>query len=68
MSLIKLSWCKIVGHKPSEAEYSKEYDGSMESYTTCKRCGIIIDHTTFYDFDDYPPDALINVKTIDEDE
>jgi hypothetical protein len=68
MSLIKLLWCKIVGHKPSEAEYSKEYDGSMESYTTCKRCGIIIDHTTFYDFDGYPSDALINVKTIDKDE
>jgi hypothetical protein len=62
MSLIKLLWCKIVGHKPSEAEYSKECDGSMESYTYCKRCGITIDHTTFYDCDDYPADALINVK------
>ena len=68
MSLIKLLWCNIVGHKPSEAEYSKEYDGSMEFYTTCKRCGIIIDHTTFYDFGDYPSDDLINVKIIDEDE
>ncbi len=68
MSLIKLLWCKIVGHKPSETEYSKECDGSMESYTYCKRCGITINHTTFYDFDDYPPDALINVIIIDEDE
>ena len=68
MSLIKLLWCKIVGHKPSETEYSKEFDGSIETYNICKRCGIRINRTTFYDFDDYPPDALINVIIIDEDE
>jgi hypothetical protein len=68
MSLIKLLWCKIVGHITSEIEYSKEYDGSMESYTYCKRCGITVNHTRFYDCDDYSSDALINVKIIDKDE
>lgn len=39
MSLIKLLWCKVVDHKPSEMEYSKECDGSIETYNICKRCG-----------------------------
>jgi predicted amidophosphoribosyltransferase len=71
MSIIKLLWCKIVGHT-SETLYSKECDGSMESYEICNRCGYEINHTTFYDCADFTPDDLINVvntnQNKDEDE
>lgn len=59
MSLIKLLWCKVVGHKPSETEYSKECDGSIETYNICKRCGRETNRTTFYDCTDFTPDDLI---------
>lgn len=66
MSLIKLLWCKVVGHKPSETLYSKECDGSVESYNICDRCGIVVNRTTFYDCTDFPPGALINERVVEE--
>jgi len=68
MNLFKLLWCKIVGHKAKEPLYSKECDGSIESYEICDRCGYEINHTTFYDCDDYPNDALINVIITENEE
>ncbi len=53
-------WCKIVGHKFTDAHYSKECDGSIELYEICERC-LKEKHTTFYDCDDYSPGDLINV-------
>ena len=64
--LIKLLWCKLVGHKSSEKEYSKECDGSMESYNICNRCGRETNRVTFYDCTDFTPDDLINVVNVDE--
>ena len=64
MSLIKLLWCKVVGHKPSETEYSKECDGSIETYNVCKRCGRETNQTTFYDCTDFTPDDLINQSVL----
>ena len=66
MSLIKLLWCKVVGHKPSETLYSKECDGSMESYNICDRCGREVNRTTFYDCADFTPDDLINERVVEE--
>ncbi len=62
MSIIKLLWCKVVGHKSSGKEYSKECDGSMESYNICNRCCREVNRVTFYDCTDFTPDDLINVK------
>jgi hypothetical protein len=64
MSLIKLLWCKVVGHKPSETLYSKECDGSMESYNICDRCGREVNRTTFYDCTDFTPEDLINESVL----
>jgi hypothetical protein len=64
--LIKLLWCKVVGHKPSEKEYSKEFDGSMESYNICDRCGRESNRVTLYDCTNFTPDDLINVVNVDE--
>jgi hypothetical protein len=61
MSIIKLLWCKVVGHKVTET-HSKEYDGSIETYNICNRCGCETNHTTFYDCTDFTPDDLINIK------
>ena len=61
MSIIKLLWCKVVGHKVTET-HSKEYDGSMETYNICNRCGFETNHTTFYDCTDFTLDDLINTK------
>ena len=66
MSLIKLLWCKVVGHKPSEILYSKECDGSMESYNICDRCGREVNRTTFYDCTDFTPEDLINERVVEE--
>ena len=66
MSLIKLLWCKVVGHKPSETLYSKECDGSMESYNICDRCGREVNRTTFYDCTNFTPDDLINERVVEE--
>ena len=66
MSLIKLLWCKFVGHKPSDTLYSKEFDGGIDSYNICHQCGREVNRVTFYDCDDIPPDALINERVVEE--
>lgn len=65
MKLFKLFWCKIFSHKSTETLYSKECDGSIETYEICDRCGFKINHTTIYDCDDYSPGDLINVVIIE---
>ena len=77
MSLIKLLWCKVVGHKVTieepwnhiddwESPNYRENDGSIEYFDICERCGREVNHTTFYDCDDVPPDALINERVVKE--
>jgi len=77
MKLIKLLWCKIVGHKVTtevpwnhiddwEIPNYRENDDSIEYYDICKRCGCEVNNIILYDCDDVPPDALINVKNVDE--
>ena len=75
MSLIKLLWCKVVGHKVTiekpwnhiddwESPNYRENDGSIEYFDICERCGREVNHTTFYDCTDIPPGALINESVL----
>ena len=66
MKKIYIFLCKIVGHRSTETLYSKECDGSMESYEICDRCGYEINRTTFYDCDDYSSGDLINEIVVEE--
>jgi hypothetical protein len=77
MSLIKLLWCKVVGHKVTieepwnhiddwDSPNYRENDGSVEYFDICERCGREVNHTTFYDCCDVPPDALINERVVEE--
>jgi len=77
MSLIKLLWCKVVGHKVTieepwnhiddwDSSNYRENDGSVEYFDICERCGREVNHTTFYDCTDFTPEDLINERVVEE--
>jgi len=77
MSLIKLLWCKVVGHKVTieepwnhiddwDSPNYRENDGSVEYFDICERCGREVNHTTFYDCTDFTPEDLINERVVEE--
>ena len=77
-SLIKLLWCKVVGHKVTikkpwnhiddwESPNYRENDGSIEYFDICERCGREVNHTTFYDCTDFTPEDLINERVVEEE-
>ena len=78
MSLIKLLWCKVVGHKVTiekpwnhiddwESPNYRENDGSIEYFDICERCGREVNYTTFYDCTDFTPEDLINERVVEEE-